>query len=201
MRKGEPTYMAPEQARADDIDARADLFALGVILFELFAGRRPWLAKSDFEMVTVTARDPPADLRELRPKIDKELVNVVNKCLVKDPAGRFQYAAEIGVRLENWLTVHGYQEGNEDALARFVRRNAMKQMRWFERAVTGELAPKPKVGRDLPPRVPSYVAATGQGMPAVKVPGPSHPRVLPAAGARALHPSPPVPTPPPKPSP
>src|SRR3954452_2950155 len=63
MSKGEPTYMAPEQARADEIASRADLSSLGVMLFELFAGRRPWLAKSDFEMVQVTSRDPPADLR------------------------------------------------------------------------------------------------------------------------------------------
>src|SRR5262245_15197780 len=54
MKKGEPTYMAPEQARSDEIDARADLFSLGVVLFELFAGRRPWIAKSDFEMVQAT---------------------------------------------------------------------------------------------------------------------------------------------------
>src|SRR5262249_20850563 len=46
MRKGEPTYMAPEQARSDEYDARADLFSLGVMLFELFAGRRPWVARS-----------------------------------------------------------------------------------------------------------------------------------------------------------
>lgn len=152
MSKGEPTYMAPEQARADEIDARADLFSLGVMLFELFAGRRPWLAKSDFEMVQVTSRDPPADLRELRPKIDRELIAVVNKCLEKDPATRFQSAVEIADRLENWLSVHGYMEGNEEALGRFVRRNAMRQMRWFERAISGELAPKPKIGRQLPPR-------------------------------------------------
>src|SRR6185369_10415261 len=155
MSKGEPTYMAPEQARADEIDARADLFSLGVMLFELFGGRRPWLAKSDFEMVQVTARDPPADLRELRPKIDRELIAIVNKCLEKDPATRFQSAALIADRLENWLSVHGYMEGNEEALGRFVRRNAMRQMRWFERAISGELAPKPKIGRQLPPRAPA----------------------------------------------
>ncbi len=151
MRKGEPTYMAPEQAQTDEIDGRADLFSLGVMLFELFTGRKPWVAKTDFEMVQIVTREPPADLRELRPKIDKELVSIVNHCLEKDPQNRFQSAREIGERLENWLTVHGYQEGNEEALGRFVRRNAMRQMRWFERAIAGEmLAPKPRIGRALP---------------------------------------------------
>ena len=184
MSKGEPTYMAPEQARADEIDARADLFSLGVMLFELFGGRRPWLAKSDFEMVQVTARDPPADLRELRPKIDRELIAVVNKCLEKDPATRFQSAALIADRLENWLSVHGYMEGNEEALGRFVRRNAMRQMRWFERAIAGELAPKPKIGRQLPPRAPSYTdAAAGRGSEGARprIPGAPVPKAKPRA--------------------
>jgi serine/threonine-protein kinase len=161
MRKGEPTYMAPEQAQRDDIDARADLFSLGVMLFELFAGRRPWIAKSDFDMVQITLREPPADLRELRPKIDKELVNVVNRCLEKDPASRFQSANEIAARFDEWLSVHGYQDGNEEALGRFVRRNAMRQMRWFERAIAGEMSPQ-KVGREAPPRVPTYTEHTGR---------------------------------------
>jgi serine/threonine-protein kinase len=189
MSKGEPTYMAPEQARADEIDARADLFSLGVMLFELFGGRRPWLAKTDFEMVQVTARDPPADLRELRPKIDRELIAIVNKCLEKDPATRFQSASLIADRLENWLSVHGYMEGNEEALGRFVRRNAMRQMRWFERAIAGELAPKPKIGRQLPPRAPSYTdAAAGRGSEGARprIPGAPVPKAKPRARTPTL---------------
>jgi serine/threonine-protein kinase len=149
MAKGQPTYMAPEQAKALDIDKRADVFSLGVVLFELFSGRRPWLGSSDYEMMQRTANDPPADLRELRAKIDKELVAIVNKCLEKSPDARFQSAEEVQARLDEWLTVHGYQQGSKEAVARFVRRNAMRQMRWFERAVAGELAPQPvgRVGR------------------------------------------------------
>ncbi|MFO0757945.1 MAG: protein kinase [Byssovorax sp.] len=176
MRKGEPQYMAPEQAQTDDIDGRADLFSLGVMLFELFTGRKPWVAKNEFEMVQVITRDPPADLRELRPKIDKELVAIVNKCLEKDRQSRFQSAREIGERLENWLVVHGYQEGNEEALGRFVRRNGMRQMNWFERAIGGELTQKPRIGRALPPRVPTYTDHTGrpvQGSPRDKDKPPS----------------------------
>jgi len=188
MSKGEPTYMAPEQARADEIDARADLFSLGVMLFELFAGRRPWLAKSDFEMVQVTSRDPPADLRELRPKIDRELIAIVIKCLEKDPGTRFQSAGDIADRLENWLSVHGYMEGNEEALGRFVRRNAMRQMRWFERAIAGELAPKPKIGRQLPPRAPPPAAIPERGSDRARprIPGAPVPKAKPRTRALTL---------------
>jgi serine/threonine-protein kinase len=159
QRKGEPTYMAPEQAQVDDIDARADLFSLGVMLFELFAGRRPWEAKSDFEMVQAMLSTPPSDLAELRPKIDRELVRVVMRCLEKNPAARFQSAHEVADKLDEWLELHGYQEGNADALGRFVRRNAMRQMRWFERAIAGGMAPA-AARSDAPPRVPTYTEHT-----------------------------------------
>lgn len=159
--KGKPQYMSPEQAKGQPIDARADLFSLGVLLFELFAGRRPWSATSEMQMVHLTANEPPIDLRELRPKIDKELVAIVMRCLEKDPAARFQSAEEIRARLVEWLRVHGYLDGNEEALARFVRRNAMRQMRWFERAVAGELVGAPDSIRPEPPRVPSYTNETG----------------------------------------
>lgn len=162
--KGQPQYMAPEQARGDDIDHRTDLFALGVMMFELFAGRKPWLAVSDFDTVQAILTRPADDLLKLRPKIDKELAAVVHRCLEKNPAARFQSAAEIQARLDEWLLVHGYQEGNEDALARFVRRNAMRQMRWFERAIAGDLIE----GRPEPPKISEF---TGQNPP-VSLPGP-----------------------------
>lgn len=142
--KGRPQYMAPEQARGESVDSRADLFSLGVLLFELFAGRRPWSGATEFEVLSTTQNDPPADLRELRPKIDRELASVVAKLLEKSPDDRFATAAEVGARLDEWLSVHGWSEGNDEALARFVRRNAMRQMRWFERAIRGELAPDKK---------------------------------------------------------
>jgi serine/threonine-protein kinase len=164
--KGQPQYMSPEQAKGgQEIDGRSDLFSLGVVLFELFAGRRPWSATSELEMVHVAANEPPVDLREYRPKIDKELVAVVMRCLEKDPAARFQSAVEVEARLDTWLRAHGYVEGTEEALARFVRRNAMRQMRWFERAVSGELAPmpdsmRPSAPNPMAPRVPSYSNVT-----------------------------------------
>ncbi|MBK8252080.1 MAG: serine/threonine protein kinase [Polyangiaceae bacterium] len=137
--KGHPAYMSPEQARGESIDLRTDLFSLGVLMFELFTGRKPWNTVSDFDAVQAILTRPPDDLRDIRPKVDRELAAVVQRCLEKPPAARFQSALEIQTRLDEWLLVHGYQEGNDEALARFVRRNAMRQMRWFERAVKGDL--------------------------------------------------------------
>jgi len=148
--KGQPQYMSPEQVHGQPIDARSDIFALGVVLFELFSGRRPWQATNDLEAMRAITDADPADLKKLRPKIDKALVQVVEQCLQKDAAKRFQSAADLGGRLDQWLMVHGYRDGNQSSLGRFVRRNAMRQMRWFERAVVGEFATSAKDERPVP---------------------------------------------------
>ncbi|WP_437650181.1 serine/threonine protein kinase [Sorangium sp. So ce362] len=164
------TYMAPEQARGGPADRRSDLFSLGVVLFELFSGKHPWPSSSDYELLRNMTTQPAADLRELRPKIDKELVAIVMRCLERDAPSRFQSADEILARLEGWLHSHGYLEGNEEALGRFVRRNAMRQMRWFERAVSGGFAgvakaPRPSLSATTTthPRRPSADAARDRG--------------------------------------
>lgn len=136
--KGHPHYMAPEQATDAPIDARADLFSLGVLLFELFTGRHPWSGGSELEIFHVMAHEPPEDILSLRPKLDKELAMVVDRLLEKDPARRFGSADEVRAYLDRWLDTHGYKDDNAEAVARFVRRNAMRQQRWFERAVAGE---------------------------------------------------------------
>jgi serine/threonine-protein kinase len=136
--KGSPQYMSPEQVRGEPLDARSDIFALGVLLFELFTGRRPWSATTDLDAMRAITDEPPADMLALRPRMDKALAEVVTRCLEKKPSNRFQSSRELSDRFQEWLTAHGYRGDNQLTLARFVRRNAMRQMRWFERAVAGE---------------------------------------------------------------
>ncbi len=149
MLKGPPEYMAPEQIRGEPLDGRCDVFALGVMLFELFSGQRPWKAANDLDVMRATLEQSPADLLEYRPEIDKALVRVVNKCLEKEPKKRF-VAKELRDRLHDWLRAHGYLDDNTDSLARFVRRNAMRQMGWFDRAVAGQFAEEAREGRPEP---------------------------------------------------
>lgn len=138
--KGQPQYMSPEQVNGQPLDGRSDIFALGVVLFELFSGRRPWKAQSDLDAMRAITDEAPLDLGKLRPRIDRALVELVERCLEKDPARRWQSAEELRRRLDEWLDVHGYRNDNHVSLGRFVRRNAMRQMRWFERALAGEFA-------------------------------------------------------------
>src|SRR5690606_16862542 len=120
--KGNPQYMSPEQISGRAIDGRSDVFALGVLLFELFSGRRPWNATSDLDAMRAITDEDPAHLLDLRPRIDKALVEIVHRCLDKNPARRWQTALELRDRFDHWLVAHGYRDDNQHSLARFVRR-------------------------------------------------------------------------------
>jgi eukaryotic-like serine/threonine-protein kinase len=96
---GTPAYMSPEQARGLAVDARTDVFALGVMLFEMFAGRRPFGGATVVDILAAIARDAPPDLRELRPDTPPEIAGVVVRCLAKDAADRFANAGELASAL------------------------------------------------------------------------------------------------------
>lgn len=139
--KGPPAYMAPEQARGGEIDGRADIFSLGVMLYELLSGKLPWTADTAIERATMSTLKAPTDIFTYRPRLDRDLVAIVMKCMEKDPAARFPTAEALRGRLIEWLSVRGYEEDNDAALGRFVRRNAMRQMRWFERVIARHAEP------------------------------------------------------------
>jgi serine/threonine protein kinase len=132
--RGQPEYMAPEQVRSEAVDARADIFALGVVLFELVAQRRPWQPRSDYEAVLALLDSEPADLGALCPRADPGLVRLVHRCLAKDPAERPESARQLKQELQQWLEAYAYRD-NVTVLSRFVRRNALRQLRWLERTL------------------------------------------------------------------
>src|SRR5499426_1061164 len=94
------SYMSPEQARGQKVDRRADIFSLGVVLYEMLAGRRPFegATMSDVIAALLTAEPPP--LRPYRAEATAELEQVVGKCLAKDRESRYQSAAELIVELK-----------------------------------------------------------------------------------------------------
>ncbi|NUP11517.1 MAG: serine/threonine protein kinase [Polyangiaceae bacterium] len=152
MMKGKPAYMAPEQARGGGIDARADLFALGVVIFELLAGRRPWLGNNDLEtLVNVTTKEPP-DLAEFR-KTSSIFTEIVTRCLRKNPNERFGSAAEVKDLLDAWRRERGFDRDDRESLAAFVRRNTQMQQAWFREALGGELQSGGVTFMDLEARI------------------------------------------------
>ncbi|WP_437309772.1 protein kinase domain-containing protein [Sorangium sp. So ce388] len=98
---GTPDYMAPEQGRGDPIDARSDLYACGVILFQLLTGRLPFEAESPTQVVLMHLSLPPPDPALIAPEreIPEPLVEVTLRALEKDAARRYQSADEFAAAL------------------------------------------------------------------------------------------------------
>jgi len=97
---GSPLYMAPEQMRCShDVDARVDVWALGVVLFELLTRRWPFEAETMPELCLRVTTEPPLSLAKLRPDLPAALVHVVGACLEKDPAKRYANARDLALAL------------------------------------------------------------------------------------------------------
>jgi serine/threonine-protein kinase len=98
---GSPAYMSPEQIRsAKNVDFRTDVWALGVILFELLTGKTPFTAETSGGLLSAIAADEPHRLRELRPDAGAELDAIVARCLEKKVQNRFQSVSELASALE-----------------------------------------------------------------------------------------------------
>jgi len=96
---GTVSYMSPEQIRGQRPDHRADIYALGVILFEITSGRRPFEGDSAPSTMMMHLTEPVPDLRQINQNIPLPLVQVIEKSLAKDPNQRFQTAAELAAAL------------------------------------------------------------------------------------------------------
>jgi eukaryotic-like serine/threonine-protein kinase len=98
-RTGSPAYMSPEQARGLDIQPASDLFSLGVVLYECLSGRLPFDGNTGYEYVANLMAQKPVPLAPLAPEAPFALVQLVERCLEKDPGWRPESAEEVGREL------------------------------------------------------------------------------------------------------
>jgi eukaryotic-like serine/threonine-protein kinase len=94
MVKGKPGYVAPEQIHGLAVDPRADLFAVGVVLYELLAGARPWAPACGLDELRAITQEPFVPLRERAPRVDRDLAAAVERLLARDPDDRFASAED-----------------------------------------------------------------------------------------------------------
>jgi eukaryotic-like serine/threonine-protein kinase len=100
-------YMAPEQVRGQAVDARADLFALGAVLYEMLAGQRAFERETTAETMTAILKDDPPDLALTRADLPPALESVVRHCLERSPSERFQSARDLIFNLQAAATASG----------------------------------------------------------------------------------------------
>ncbi len=100
---GTPHYMSPEQAKGQSIDGRSDIYSLGMILYEMLAGKVPFSGDSPLSILHQQVSEPPPPLDTIRADLSKSTCQAVEICLQKDPANRFQTAADLLVALDHAL--------------------------------------------------------------------------------------------------
>jgi serine/threonine protein kinase len=153
---GSPLYMSPEQLRASrDVDARADVWSLGAVLFELVTGRPPFLAEDLPNLIIRIMTSDLVALRDLRPDAPPQLESVIARCLVKDREHRLASVAELAVALFD-LAPGPRARASIDSIVRLVQ------------VGSGSLPPPPNESN-----VPTHVTAstktawspTGRGLP------------------------------------
>jgi serine/threonine protein kinase len=126
---GTIAYMSPEQAEGKPVDHRSDLFSLGVMLYELATGERPFKGDSSVSVLSSIIKDTPASVTDLRPNVPRDLSRIVKRCLVKDVDHRYQTAKDFRNELEDLK--HDLDSG--ELVPPDTRRVA--PTRWWARAV------------------------------------------------------------------
>ena len=119
--KGKFAYMAPEQARGEPIDHRSDIFAMGVVLYELLTGERAFKGDTDFVLLDKVRRVEVVPARELRPDLPRELERIMMKALGREAADRYAWASVLAGDLDRFMSDQGLTT-SRDELGSFVRR-------------------------------------------------------------------------------
>jgi eukaryotic-like serine/threonine-protein kinase len=113
---GTPLYMAPEQAMADrSLDARADIYALGAMMYHALTGQPPFRGQSPFEVMMAHARDPVVPPSKLRPGVPQDLEEIVLRCLAKKPGDRYPTVRALGEALAACESVRDWGPNRADA--------------------------------------------------------------------------------------
>jgi len=96
---GTAKYLSPEQVRGDNLDARADLYSLGLVMYECLAGKVPFVGKNDTDTALARLHRDATDIEKHRPDVEPDVARIINRLIAREPKDRFADAAQAGVAI------------------------------------------------------------------------------------------------------
>jgi serine/threonine-protein kinase len=141
--KGKFSYLSPEAAMGGDVDGRTDIFAVGIILFELITGQRLFLGDTDFQTVKKVQQAQIPNIRQLNPEVTPELDRILHRALARDPNMRYRNARDLARDLNKFLFDYGKPVSSLDVagLVQSAMRDKEKE-RAKKRAASGSIIDK-----------------------------------------------------------
>lgn len=140
---GTPDYMSPEQTQGKELDGRSDVYSLGVILYELLCGRRPFMSDSPWAVMQKHISEPPPSMMHQRQDLPAETVAIVNTCLQKKPEDRYQQATQLVINIDQALaTMSATGKVTDSGFWSWTAQNTAKlyRLRTKAKASTGMIA-------------------------------------------------------------
>jgi WD40 repeat protein len=123
---GTPSYMPPEQATGGTVDERADVYALGALLYHIVAGRPPYRGRTAGEILAAVEAAPPKPIADVEPDVPDDLASIIGKAMARTPGDRYPSAGELAAELRRFIDgrlVESHRYSGAELLARWVRKH------------------------------------------------------------------------------
>ncbi len=134
---GTPSYMSPEQIMGHELSQQADIYSLGVVMYQLLTGRLPFIAENQYDLIQKISNSPPTPLQEVRRDIPPAIIRIVDRCLCKQAEDRYTSWAELACDL---ATVHEQLEPATSTDVSDTRKfNILKTLHFFNHFTDVEL--------------------------------------------------------------